>query len=270
MNNKKYKLINKTFFHSLNRELYQVEALRDFGYVETGDIGGWVEGEKNLSQSGDCWVRDTAQVFGDAKVAEDAQVFGDAQVFDQAQVYGRARVFEHAQVSGDAEVCDNAEVYGDACVFGDAKVCDNAEVYGDAIVHENASVKNNATVRGHADVCGDATVKDDATVSGHAEVLGDAVIAQDSLIRGNSRVTKNSEVLTAGPLGEVQRYVECTPDKNTRKMQISCGCFLGGIEEFAQAISEASETDNTDFLLLLPLLRKKEQEWVEEGNYLPL
>ena len=33
---------------------YRVKALRDFNDVKKGDIGGYVEGEKNLSQYGDC------------------------------------------------------------------------------------------------------------------------------------------------------------------------------------------------------------------------
>ena len=36
--------------------LTQIRALRDFGAVKAGDLGGWIESEKNLSQGGDCWV----------------------------------------------------------------------------------------------------------------------------------------------------------------------------------------------------------------------
>ena len=47
---------------------FRIRALRDFGYVKTGDIGGFVESERNLSQDGDCWVSGNAQVYGNARV----------------------------------------------------------------------------------------------------------------------------------------------------------------------------------------------------------
>ena len=47
--------------------LKQIRALVTIaGVVTAGDVGGWVESEKNLSQvSGDAWVSGDAQVSGD-------------------------------------------------------------------------------------------------------------------------------------------------------------------------------------------------------------
>ena len=39
-----------------------------------GDLGGWVEKEKNLSHGGDAWVSGDAQVSGDAWVSGDEHV----------------------------------------------------------------------------------------------------------------------------------------------------------------------------------------------------
>ena len=45
-------------------------------------------------------------------------------------------------------------------------------------------------------------------------------------------------------------------------MQISCGCFLGGIEDFERAVlAKYGDDPNSDYMLILPLLRKKELEW---------
>ena len=49
--------------------LYCIKALRDFGNVAKGDIGGWIEGEKNLSHEGYAWVYGNARVYGDAWVS---------------------------------------------------------------------------------------------------------------------------------------------------------------------------------------------------------
>ena len=109
---KKYRLWGKK-----NKEgLRKIQALRDIPKfnVKVGNLGGWVESEKNLSQGGDCWVGDEAWVYGDA------QVFGDAWVHGDAQVYGSARVSGNAWVYGSAWVSGNARVYGSAWVSKDA------------------------------------------------------------------------------------------------------------------------------------------------------
>ena len=146
----KYKLGEK---HP-TENLYRVVALKDFGNVKAGDIGGWVESEHNLSQEGDCWVCD------------------DAYVCDDAQVYDNARVYDNAEVYGSAKVCDDAVVFGDAWVYEDAQVYDNARVYDDAVVF------GRAVVHGSAKVC------DDAVVFGDAWVYGDAYVCDDAQVYG--------------------------------------------------------------------------------------
>ena len=36
-------------------KLKQIRAIINFGCVVAGEIGGWIECEENLSQSGDAW-----------------------------------------------------------------------------------------------------------------------------------------------------------------------------------------------------------------------
>lgn len=114
--------------------LYRIKALKDFGNVEAGDIGGYIEKEENLSQKGSCWVYDSARVYDDARVLDNACVDGDACVC------GKAWISDNARVSGSAWVYGNAEVYGDA------RVCDSAWVYGDARVSGNAQISKDNDV----------------------------------------------------------------------------------------------------------------------------
>lgn len=89
---KKYELTNeikKWGGHTLHR----IRALKDFGIVKIGDLGGWVESERNLSQDGICWIYDNARVYGRAIVC------------DSAIVYGVARVCGIAIICNDAKVC---------------------------------------------------------------------------------------------------------------------------------------------------------------------
>ena len=104
------------------RTLHQIRAKISFGNIAKGDIGGWIESEKNLSQGGDAWVSGNARVFGDAWVSGNAWVFGDACVSGNARVFGDAWVSGNARVSGDACVFGDAWVFGDACVSGNASI----------------------------------------------------------------------------------------------------------------------------------------------------
>ena len=62
------------------RTLHQIRAKISFGNIAKGDIGGWIESEKNLSQEGNAWVSGDARVFGDAWVSGNAWVSGDASI----------------------------------------------------------------------------------------------------------------------------------------------------------------------------------------------
>ena len=74
---RKYEFIGETRQH-LDHTLHRIRALVSFGDIVAGDVGGWIEYEKNLSHSGDAWVSGDAQVFGDARVYGNARGFGDA------------------------------------------------------------------------------------------------------------------------------------------------------------------------------------------------
>ena len=46
--------------------LFQIKAEMSFGNVSKGELGGWVEKEKNLDQEGNAWVYGDARVSGSA------------------------------------------------------------------------------------------------------------------------------------------------------------------------------------------------------------
>lgn len=93
----KYKFTGKTKV-VFGVTLKQIVCVTSFASVLVGDIGGWIQSERNLSQNGNAWV------YGDAEVYGDARVYGDAEVCGGAWVYGDARVCGNARVCGDAEV----------------------------------------------------------------------------------------------------------------------------------------------------------------------
>ena len=95
---KKYKLredLTKEFY---GKTLYRIEALRDFGDVAKGELGGYIGKEENLSHG-------KAQVYGNARVCGKAVVCGNAKVYGNAEVYG------NAQVCGDAVITKTSDYY---------------------------------------------------------------------------------------------------------------------------------------------------------------
>ena len=104
--------------YELTNETIQVNelTLHRIRRISNGELGGFIESEHNLSQSGECWVGDEAQV------CDKARIYGKAQVCSKARVYGEARVYGQAQVYGKAVVSGKAQVYGEARVYGEAVV----------------------------------------------------------------------------------------------------------------------------------------------------
>lgn len=85
--NKKYKLTDETIEYD-GVTLYRIEALRDFGDVNAGDKGGFVQSELNLSQEGNCWIYSKAMVY------DEAMIFGNTKVSGKAVVRGNAKVYD--------------------------------------------------------------------------------------------------------------------------------------------------------------------------------
>ena len=116
---KKYELTDEFIEHWSGKKLYRIRALVTFGAVVAGQLGGFIESEKNLDQSlsGDAWVSGDARVYGNARV------YGDADVYGNAEVYGNARVY------GNADVYGNARVYGNALVRSYAVISDRQMIF---------------------------------------------------------------------------------------------------------------------------------------------
>ena len=83
---KKFELTDNFVINAFGIKLFQIKCTKSFKYANEGDLGGYVEKEDNLSQSGDAWVSGNARVSGNAWVSGNAQVSGDAQVYGNARV----------------------------------------------------------------------------------------------------------------------------------------------------------------------------------------
>lgn len=162
---KKYELIAT----KSRRGQYQIKALKNFGKVRAGDLGGFVDSEYNLSQDGDCWIFGNASVTGNAKVYENALINDDAEIFGYAQVYGSAKVNNDCQVYGNAQVRGRCNVYGKVSIYGNAIVEGNAYLKGKCQVYENAVIKT-GVVQDMAKVFGKLVIDWETIIGGRVEI----------------------------------------------------------------------------------------------------
>ena len=144
---KKYCLTDNTIYIGGNR-LYQIKALKDFGRVKKGDLGGYIASENNLSQTGNCWVFQDSMVFNNAKVLENAEIRSDTTMYDNSMVSGNS-------------ICD-----------GNIYLCDNCRITGNAVVNGNSIlIKNNAIIGGGSQILS----TDKSSIVGGDVIIGENI-----------------------------------------------------------------------------------------------
>lgn len=139
---KKYELIESDI-----RGLHRIKALRDFGDVRKGDIGGYVEHPYNLSHTGDCWIYNNAKVYDNAEILNDAKVYNNAHIFNNSKIYHNSQVYGNAEIFGYAEMFDNAVIRGNAQIYGVSVIEENALIYGTSSICGNACIGGNAEIK---------------------------------------------------------------------------------------------------------------------------
>lgn len=95
---KKYELTNSTIKFD-GQILCRIKALKDFGDVKAGDLGGYVSDENNLSQNGNCWVYDDAKVYGLGEVRDNATIH-------QISLIRSSTVTGDSIITGDSRISD--------------------------------------------------------------------------------------------------------------------------------------------------------------------
>jgi hypothetical protein len=93
---------------NLRTTLHRIRALRDFGDVKRGQIGGFVENAFNLAQYGECWIYDDAFACRNSKISGNAKLFNKSTARGGC-VTGGAQLFDDALID-DGIICDNAKL----------------------------------------------------------------------------------------------------------------------------------------------------------------
>jgi len=131
--------------HPCTPQLKRIQALCDINpNVRKGDMGGFVEKEWNLSQSGACWIYDDAVCCDNARIQMNAQLFQFAQAKGEAIVTGEAGMEGHSLAEGEVYIKD-------ADIRGHARIC------GEAVIEAHETGKLAPNIGGNSRIYGTVT-----------------------------------------------------------------------------------------------------------------
>ena len=237
----KYELVDRRVREKPNGFIciYRIKALRDiprYG-VKTGDLGGWIEHEANLTHDGDAWISGKAEIIGNALVAGNAFVGGEALISQDSIISGDAIIKQGVYIHSFAHIFGQASLKGWKFKVGDhAIICDNANLHArksdlDSEVSGNTIISGNTLV-----CCDDFNISDNVKVSGNAiiscprfyaknnvEIEDDAKITSHSKFSGNVKIRKEAiyahgswwQEITSGDITGI-----CTDDDDFAKYSV--------------------------------------------------
>lgn len=198
--------------------LYRIRALKNFGSVKAGELGGYVEFEHNLSQHGNCWLFGSSAAYQLANVKDNAKVadsvlFGCATAKDNTHVIfttmsGNCTIQDNATsnnslINGNVIICDKSRVSGTIDFNGFIKDSvfitspavvikgNKIELSGNLNIRDKVHIEDNAKISGKVFLSGSAIICNNAEI--HGDIDGEGVIIKDyAFVGGWSRVRDNA------------------------------------------------------------------------------
>lgn len=141
---KKYKLREDLYIYYHGKKLYRIEALKDFDDVKKGDLGGYIEGEHNLSHLYTCWLYDYSMAYDNARVSMDAKLYNEVKAYNNCKIQGNSKIRDYCNIGENARITDNSQL-GDYCI-----------VQGNSLVHGNSIIEGDTIIDDWAEITGDA------------------------------------------------------------------------------------------------------------------
>lgn len=252
---KKYELLKDNTSLRLGNTVYRIRAIKNFGDVKAGDIGGFVASEANLSQEGNCWIYDDASVFENAKVSGNAKIY-DSIICENAEIKDSAIVTDTSLIKGNSLVKDDAfiinSVLGENSVVKDqAKATlvimfDNSCICGNAIINDTKHpllvyMLENSCIGGNATICG-------GTFSGNAKIFQSYITnfvfgLYRPVFNGNMEVRHPDEMIVINVAG-LDRILARDSDDGI----ICYGCPASTGDELLEVIKKTCTDDSEDYI----------------------
>ena len=168
---KKYEITSEA--HPAFPRCHRIRALRDIPEigVKKGDLGGFVESEENLSQTGNCWIFDSAIAMDNAWVMDNAQMHGHSQMFGNSKMFESSRMWDNSQMFDDSQMWGSSRMSGNSKMFDNAKMWDDSQMFGSSRISGDSKMFGNSKLTGKAiNIIGifpwDVTIVDDHMIVG--------------------------------------------------------------------------------------------------------
>ena len=214
MGSRKYELTNISMEFG-ERTLYRIRALKDFADVKTGDLGGWVSSENNLSQKGECWIYDEAKCMDNARMYDDSCMYGYSEMYDSSRMHGDSKMYNYSEMHNSSrmygyskmydssEMHDSSTMYGNSIMYGNSMMCgyskmfDNTEMFDDSAMYEYSVMNGYSIMFGNSEMYGDSEMHD------HSRMYGDSILKDEEKLYGEliSKVDKFIDI--SNPKGEM-------------------------------------------------------------------
>ena len=142
MNNKKYEILmdEKNTIEWKGHTLHRIRALRDFGDIRKGDIGGFVENENNLSHKGNCWIYDDAKAMDNSIMYDNSRICDKSELHDDSEMYNYTRMYDYSELHNNSIMNDNSEMHDISKMYGNSIMYDDSEMYGDSELNNKAKL----------------------------------------------------------------------------------------------------------------------------------
>lgn len=140
----KYEILKNDWNTAFNRPVYRIRALRDIPTqrVRAGDLGGYVENERNLAQDGDAWIANSATAADRSRVEGSALVKDYSIVADYAVIKDSAVVGSFSTIKGHAVVRDNARVMGSSVIEDEVLIAGDLDIRQTTMLSGNGEYRN--------------------------------------------------------------------------------------------------------------------------------
>jgi hypothetical protein len=166
---KKYEF-TKEFHNHFGIIVQRIRAVRSFGDVKAGSLGGFIQSERNLSHDGNCWVYNNSLVYLEATVKDDARALDECWIWNSATLRERATAKHKCFLSG------SVDVFGQAVIKDEACCTDFSRIFDKCVVKERAATSGRAWCHGKSELAGFSRAAGDAELTGTFKLRGNGKV----------------------------------------------------------------------------------------------
>ena len=176
------------------RILHRIRALKDFGFVKIGEIGGYVQTEDNLSQYNKCWIYDDAKCMDNARVCDNAKMFRDSKMYDNSKMFNNSRMYDNTKMFDNAKTYDNSTMFDKAEMHNNSAMLDNSTMYDNSQMFNNTEMHNNTEMYDNSVMYDNAGMYDCSQMFGNSQMRDYSKMCDESVMYNNA-ILKNNDKL---------------------------------------------------------------------------